>query len=168
MLRKRLYTQTKRRQGPVYVSRVTALFNAIFYSTVVHLTVAYYLYLTVCYLRNHWHHCHIVKEVVLSMVAGSGLALKYLHYSLGLWGRSNWQWQFIQIYAQNLWASFPCLFLLISLSGSILKLKLNAVDWQKLCFKDLTGSFFVFSAMICSLVGIFFLWQLIIWSVFTP
>lgn len=52
---------------------VKALFNAIFYSTVVYLTVVYSLYLDV-YVFPH-PCCIIVREVGLSLVVRSGLAL---------------------------------------------------------------------------------------------
>lgn len=42
-------------------------FNAIFFSTVVYLTVFH------CFLRNHGRHHHTVREVILSVVAGVGL-----------------------------------------------------------------------------------------------
>lgn len=129
--------KTKRRRVP-FVCLFLALFNAIFYSTVVYLTVAYYLYLTVCFsqkpLASLSYYCKRSCCVRGGEVwAGTDMIL-------------------IALVCDAVAADSDCLFTFtlktcIRLCWLVSQGASGAENcWrQKLGFKDLTGSLFFFS-----------------------
>lgn len=130
---------------------VSALFNAIFYPTVVYLAVAYNLYLMSVFSET-FGIIVILLLVVSSMVVWSALARSALALTLSF----VTLWVHVAVATQ----SDPlCLFVLISFTGSISELMSKLLIGRSSDLNTVLAlfcCFFVFSAMTCSLVGVFF------------
>lgn len=114
--RERRYAEIKRRRCSIYVSSVTALFNLLPNSRVSHCCILSVSHCLFCQnpLASLSYYCW---RSCLSEMARSGLALTL---SSLLWPFGN-----NHIHAHNLRASPPCIFVLISLTGSVSGLMLK-------------------------------------------